>query len=203
VQLLYPTLAAIAVLLVFVVVVARQHRDLLRADAYGEFAARLAPLLVSGLLVLGLPFVLRLTSADNALPILLFYLAGTAAVAAFTARRVAPAERRAASLFRAGEFEAAAQAYERLIERRPLARYYSAQAASLDAAGDPRGALAAADRAVELDPRLGTARYNRASALVALGERERAREDLQAVFRLDSGRRLRRAAEEALEGLKS
>jgi lipoprotein NlpI len=200
-ELLYPTLGALAVLLVFVVIVARQNRDLLRADAYGEFASRLSPLLVSGLLVLGLPFVLRLTTADNALTVMLLYLAGTAAVAAFTARRVAPEERRAAALFRAGEHEAAAAIYERLAARKPLARYHSARAASLDAAGDPQGALAAADKAVELDPKLGAARYNRASALAALGERGRAREDLQAVFRADSGRRLRRAAEEALESL--
>jgi len=199
--LLYPTLAALGVLLVFVVFVVLQNRDLLRADAYGELFSRLSPLLLSGLLVLGLPFVLRLTTTDDALPITLLYLAGTAAVAAFTARRVAPEERRAAALFRSGEYEAAANLYERLAERRPLARYHSARAASLDAAGDPQGAFAAADRALELDPKLGTALYNRASALAALGERGRAREDLQAVFRVDSGRRLRRAAEEALESL--
>jgi hypothetical protein len=34
-----------------------------------------------------------------------------------------------------------------------------------------------------------------------LGEPARARADLQAVFRADSGRRLKRAAQEALEGL--
>jgi lipoprotein NlpI len=201
VQLLYPTLLALLVLLVFVVFVGLQHRDLLRADAYGEFVGRLAPLLLSGVLILGLPFVLRLTSADDALSILLLYLAGTAALAAFTARRVAPEERRAAALFRAGEYEAAAGLYERLAARKPLARYHSARAASLDASGDPHGALAEADLAVEMDSRLGTAYYNRASALAALGERTRARADLQSVFRADSGSRLRRAAEEALEGL--
>jgi tetratricopeptide (TPR) repeat protein len=61
------------------------------------------------------------------------------------------------------------------------------------------GALEAADQAIKLDPRLGIAYYNRASALAALGERVRARGDLQTVFQVDSGRNLRRAAAEALE----
>ena len=103
--------------------------------------------------------------------------------------------------FRKGEYEKAANVYEELVTRRPLPRYYSALAASLDASGNPRAGLEAADRAIKLDPRLGIAYYNRASALAALDERARARGDLQTVFRVDSGRRLRRAAGEALESL--
>ena len=71
----------------------------------------------------------------------------------------------------------------------------------MSASGDPERALEAADAAVRLDPKLGTALYNRASALVALGNRERARGDLQTVFHVDSSRRLKQAAQEALEGL--
>jgi lipoprotein NlpI len=114
---------------------------------------------------------------------------------------VIPEERRAGAAFRKGEYEKAAGLYEELVARRPLPRYYSALAASLDASGNPRAALEAADRAIKLDPRLGIAYYNRASALAALDERARARGDLQTVFRVDSGRRLRRAAGEALESL--
>lgn len=196
---LYPTLAAMAVLLVFVLFVARQNRDLLRVRAYPELLARLLPLLSAGVLALGLPLVMRYTTADNALTVLLVYLAGTAVLTAFMARAVAPEERRAAALFRRREYEAAAEAYKAIVARRPLPRHYTALAASLDAGGDPEGALEAADAAIKLDPKLGVALYNRASALVALDERARARADLLAVLRTDSNRRLKRAAEEALE----
>ena len=197
----YPTLAAMAVLLVFVLLVARQNRDLLRVRAYAEFLLRLLPLLSAGILVVGLPLVMRYTTSDNAIPVLLVYLGGTAVLTAVMARAVAPEERRAGALFRRHEYEGAAETYRTLLARRPLPRHYSALAASLDAAGDPEGALEAADAAVKLDPKLGVALYNRASVLAALGEPARARADLQAVFRADSGRRLKRAAQEALEGL--
>ena len=197
----YPTLAAMAVLLLFLLLVGRQNRDLLRVRAYSEFMLRLLPLLSSGILVLGLPLVMRYTTPENATTVLLVYLGGTALLAALMARAVAPEERRAGALFRRHEYEGAAEAYKRLLASRPLPRYYSALAASLDASGDPEGALEAADDAVRLDPKLGVANYNRASALAALGERDRARADLQAVFGADSNRRLKRAAEEALEGL--
>lgn len=197
----YPTLIALAILAGFLFIVGRQNRDLLRARAYGEFLVRLLPLLSTAVFILGLPYVMDLTIEGNAVPVLLVYLGGTAVLTAIMARLAAPEERRAGSLFRREEYEAAAAIYERLIDRRPLPRYYSALGASLDASGDPRAALKATDAAVKLDPKLGIAYYNRASALVALDERERARGDLQAVFRVDSNRRLRRAAEEALKTL--
>ena len=197
----YPTLATMAVLAVFLFFVGRQNRDLLRARAYGEFFARLLPLLSAGILVLGLPFVMRYTIEGNALLVLLVYLGGTALLTVLMARAVATEERRAGALFRRGEYEGAARIYKDLVARRPLPRFYSALSASLDASGDPQGALEAADTAVKLDPKLGIAYYNRASALAALGERARSRGDLQTIFRVDSNRRLKRAAEEALESL--
>ena len=197
----YPMLATMAVLAVLLFFVVRQNRDLLRARAYVELLARLSPPLSTGILVLGLPVIMGYTVAENALPVLLVYLAGTAVLAAFMARLVAPEERRAGALFRREEYEGAAAIYERLIAHRPLPRYYSALGACLDAAGDHRGALEATDTAIKLDPKLGIAYYNRASALAALGERARARGDLQKVFETDAGRNLRRAAADALESL--
>jgi tetratricopeptide (TPR) repeat protein len=188
-------------LAVFLFLIGRQNRDLLRARAYGEFFLRLMPLLSTGVFILGLPVIMELAPAENPVPILLVYLGGTVILAAIMARLVAPDERRAVTLFRSEEYEGAAATYERLIARRPLPRYYSALAASLDASGDPRAALEAADTAIKLDPKLGIAYYNRASALAALSELTRAREDLQAIFRIDPNRRLRRAAEEALKTL--
>jgi lipoprotein NlpI len=197
----YPTLGALAILAGFLFLVGRQNRDLLRVRAYREFLVRLMPLLTSGVLILGLPFVMNLTIEGNALLVLLVYLGGAVVLTVLMARLATPEERRAGTLFRREEYEGAAAIYERLIARRPLPRYYSALGASLDAAGDARAALEATDTAIKLDPRLGIAYYNRASALVALGERERARRDLQAAVQVDSNRRLRRAVEEALESL--
>jgi len=201
VSFLYPTLAILAILAVFLFLIGRQNRDLLRVRAYGEFFLRLLPLLSTGVFILGLPVIMELAPAENPLPVLLVYLGGTVILAALMARLVAPDERRAVTLFRSEEYEGAAAAYERLIARRPLPRYYSALGACLDVLGDHRAALKATDSAIKLDPRLGIAYYNRASALVATGEREKARDDLKTVYRVDSNRRLRRATEEALKSL--
>ena len=197
----YPTLGALAILAGFLFLIGRQNRDLLRVRAYGEFLVRLMPLLTSGVLILGLPFVMNLTIEGNALLVLLVYLGGTVVLTVLMARLATPEERRAGTLFRREEYEGAAAIYERLIARRPLPRYYSALGACLDILGDHRTALEATNRAIKLDPRLGIAYYNRASALAATGEREKARDDLKTVYRVDSNRRLRRAAEEALKSL--
>ena len=198
---LYPTLGALLILAGFLVFVGRQNRDLLRARAYGEFLVRLVPLLSTGVLVLGLPLVMSLATVENTMPLLIAYLGGTAVLTVLMARLAAPEERRAGVLFRNEEYEGAAATYERLLARRPLPRYYSALGASLDILGEHRRALEATNQAIKLDPKLGIAYYNRASTLAALGQRENARSDLQTIFRVDSSRRLRRAAREALEKL--
>jgi len=201
VRLLYPTLGALAILAVLTFFIGRQNRDLLRARAYRDFFLRLIPSLSTAVFVVGLPFVMEQATVENYGSVLFVYLGGAAVLSALMARAVTPEERRASTAFRKGEYEKAVAVYEELVSRRPLPRYYSALAASLDASGDPQGALETADRAIKLDPRLGIAYYNRASAHAALGERAKARGDLQTVFRVDSGRSLRRAAAEALESL--
>ena len=200
-RLLYPTLGALAILAVLTFFIGRQNRDLLRARAYRDFFLRLIPSLSTAVFVVGLPFVMEQATVENYGSVLFVYLGGAAVLSALMARAVTPEERRASTAFRKGEYEKAVAVYEELVSRRPLPRYYSALAASLDASGDPQGALETADRAIKLDPRLGIAYYNRASAHAALGERAKARGDLQTVFRVDSGRSLRRAAAEALESL--
>ena len=198
---LYPTLGTLLILAIFLFIVGRQNRDLLRVRAYREFLMRLLPLISAGIFILGLPLVMNLTAPENVLPVLLVYLGGTGVLAVFMSRLTATEERRAGALFRREEYEGAAALYEQLIAQYPLPRYYSALGASLDVSGDHRGALEATNQAIKLDPKLGVAYYNRASALAALGERERARDDLQTVFIVDSNRRLRRAVEEALASL--
>jgi tetratricopeptide (TPR) repeat protein len=201
VNLLYPTIGALVILAVFTFFIGRQNRDLLRVRAYRDFFLRMIPPLSTGVFVAGLPFVMSQATVYNYGPVLLVYLAGAAILTAVMARAVIPDERRAGMAFRRGEYQKAAGLYEDLVSRRPLPRYYSALAASLDASGNPQGALEAADRAIKDDPRLGIAYYNRASALAATGEREKARDDLKTVYRVDSNRRLRRATEEALKSL--
>jgi lipoprotein NlpI len=201
VNLLYPALGALAILAVFTFFIGRQNRDLLRVGAYRDFFLRLIPPLSTGVFVAGLPFVMDQATVYNYGPVLFVYLGGATVLTAIMARAVTPEERRAGTAFRKGEYEKATGLYEELVARRQLPRYYSALGASLDASGDPKAALEATDRAIKLDPSLGIAYYNRASALAALGERARARGDLQTVFRVDSGRNLRRAAAEALETL--
>ena len=200
-NLLYPALGALAILAVITFFIGRQNRDLLRVGAYRDFFLRLIPSLSTGVFVAGLPFVMDQATVYNYGLVLFVYLGGAAILTAIMARAVIPEERRAGTAFRKGEYEKAADLYEGLVARRQLPRYYSALGASLDASGNPRAALDATDRAIKLDPRLGIAYYNRASALAALGERARARGDLQTVFRVDAGRNLRRAAADALETL--
>ncbi|CAA9382184.1 MAG: FIG140336: TPR domain protein [uncultured Rubrobacteraceae bacterium] len=200
-RLLYPTLGALVILAVFTVLIWRQNRDLLRVDAYREFFLRMIPPLSTGVFVAGLPFVMDLATVDNYLPVLLVYLGGAAVLTALMTRAVTPEERRAGAAFRSGDYERAARLYDDLTGRRRLPRYYSALAASLDASGNPETAIEAADHAIKLDPELGIAYYNRASALAATGERARARGDLQKVFQVDSNRALRRASGEAMESL--
>jgi lipoprotein NlpI len=201
VNLLYPALGALVILAVLTFFIGRQNRDLLRVRAYRDFFLRLIPPLSTGVFVAGLPFVMDQATVYNYGIVLFVYLGGAAILTAIMARAVIPEERRAGTAFRKGEYEKAAGLYEELVAKRQLPRYYSALGASLDASGNPRAALEATDQAIKLDPRLGIAYYNRASALAALGERARARGDLQTVFRVDSGRNLRRAAAEAIETL--
>jgi lipoprotein NlpI len=181
---LYPTLGALAILIIFLFVVGRQNRDLLRVRAYGEFLMRLLPLLSTGVLVAGLPFVMDYATEETTGRVLLLYLGGTTVLGVLMARLIAPEERRAGALFKREEYEGATAVYERLITRYPLPRYYSALGASLDVSGEHKEALEATTQAIKLDPELGVAYYNRASALAALGKRKQAHDDLMTVFRV-------------------
>lgn len=199
--LVYPTVGALVVLAALGVIVGRQNRDLLRVKEYRDFVVRLIPILSTAVFVAGLPFVVNLADAEQALPVLLVYLGGAALLTALMARAVDPDERRAGAAFAREDYERSAILYGKLIESHPLPRYYSALGAALDLNGDGIGALESMGRAIERDPKLGVAYFNRASTLAAMGQRENAIYDLRAVFRADSGRRLRRAAEEGLREL--
>jgi lipoprotein NlpI len=201
VSFLYPALGALVILAVFTYFIGRQNRDLLRVRAYREYLWRLIPPLSTGVFIAGLPFIMDIATVENAATVLLVYLSGAAVLTVLMARATAPQERVAGKAFRKEDFERSTSIYQDLVDQNPLPRYYAALAACLDASGDPHSALDASERAIKLDPKLGIAYYNRASALAALGQRSRARSDLQSVFQVDSGRTLRRATIEAMEML--
>ncbi|MGI8650845.1 MAG: hypothetical protein ACR2KW_10800 [Rubrobacter sp.] len=200
-MLLYSTLAALTLLAGLTIALALQNRDLFRIGEYREFLVRMTPAFTTAVFVAGLPLVLAQADVDQYGVVLLVYLAGSAVLTTIAARAVAPDERRAGRAFHSGEYEKAAEHYEEMISTRPLPRYFSALAATRDATGDPHAALEAAEHAIQRDPKLGIAYYNRASALVALGENSRARADLQMVFQVEAGKKLKDAAGDALETL--
>ncbi len=200
--LFYSAIAALAILAGFAFSIVRQNRDLWRFGAYREFFLRLVPSASTAVFVAGLPFVMEQARVEDYGTVLLVYLGGAAILTALMARAVAAEERRATTAFRNEEYEKAASMYESLIDHRPLPRYYSALGACHDAAGNPHDALEAANQAIKLDPKLGIAYFNRASALFALDERTRAKSDLETVFLVDSNRQLRNAAAEALKVFK-
>lgn len=198
-----PALITVVILVAFGIIIGRQHRDLLRAGAYREFAARLAPLVTGGVLILWLPVVVDMASPGQSVTVMLVYMAMTVVLVAGTARAIAPEERRATDAYRKGEYQESIDLYRELVERRPLPRHYSALAASLDATGDHLEAVEMTSRAIKRDPEFGLAYYNRASSRAALGQRNPAIEDLRATLRTDSSRQLKQEAARALESLEN
>ncbi len=94
-KLLYPTLGALVILVVFMFLIGRQNRDLLRVRAYRDYFLRLIPPLSTGVFIAGLPFVMDLATVENYGPVLLVYLCGAAVLTALMTRAVTPDERRA------------------------------------------------------------------------------------------------------------
>jgi tetratricopeptide (TPR) repeat protein len=198
-----PVGVTLVVLVVFGVIIGRQHRDLLRAGAYREFAARLLPLATGGVLILWLPGIVNLASPPQAIPVMLVYMGMTVVLVSLAARSAAADERQAGAAYRKGEYEKSVEIYRDLVRRKPLPRYYSALGASLDATGDHLEAVEMTSRAIKADPDFGLAYYNRASSRAALGQRNPAIEDLRAVLRVDSSRKLKQAAARALDSLEN
>ena len=174
------------------------NKDLVRVKAWGDLARRSLPFVAITAMAASLPLVQGWQGGW--MPIL-WVLAFATVLVVSNFLSVPLGERRASRAFRNGDYAEAAALYRRLVEERPLARYWAFLGAALGADERREEAVDASTKAIELDPKYGLAYYNRASALAALGEHSRARDDLQTVFRVDSNRRLRRAAEEALESL--
>lgn len=194
---------AIFVVLTFLLVffawrlVYASNKDLVRAKAWGELTRRLLPFAVIIIMAASLPL---LQSSEGPLPIIWVLVFGTVLVVS-NFLSVPADERQASRAFRSGDYAGAAALYRKLVEERPLARYWTFLGAALGASGEHEEAIDASTKAVELDPEYGLAYYNRALILRRQGRKSRATKDLKRALDADLPRRFKSAARRTLEEL--
>ena len=191
-----PIVLTFALLLVAWQVVFASNRDLVRARAWGELVRRLLPFAAIAIMTASLPLV----QGPQVwwLPYA-WALAFGAVLVVANFLSMPLDERRATRAFRSGEYTEAAALYRKLVERRPLARYWAFLGAALGAGERHEEGVDASTKAVELDPKYGLAYYNRALILQRLGRKSRATKDLKRALETDLPRRFRTAARRALE----
>jgi tetratricopeptide (TPR) repeat protein len=194
--------SAIPVVLTFLVVfftwlvVFSTNRDLVRARAWGDLARRLLPFAAIILMAASLPFVQYWQ--EGWMPYIWALTFGVVLVAA-NSFSVPLNERRASRAFRKGDYARAVTLYQKLVEERPLARYWAFLGAALGAGERHEEAIDASTKAVELDPKYGLAYYNRGLILQRMGRESRATKDLRRALEADLPRRFRTAARRMLE----
>jgi tetratricopeptide (TPR) repeat protein len=194
--------SAIPVVLTFLVVfftwqvVFSTNRDLVRARAWGDLARRLLPFAAIVLMAASLPFVQYWQ--EGWMPYIWALTFGVVLVAA-NSFSVPLNERRASRAFRKGDYARAVTLYQKLVEERPLARYWAFLGAALGAGERHEEAIDASTKAVELDPKYGLAYYNRGLILQRMGRESRATKDLRRSLEADLPRRFRTAARRMLE----
>ena len=172
------------------------NRDLVRARAWGELVRRLLPFAAIAIMAASLPLV----QGPQVwwLPYA-WALAFGAVLVVANFLSMPLDERRATRAFRTGDYAGAAALYRKLVERRPLARYWAFLGAALGAGERHEEGVDASTMAVEIDPQYGLAYYNRALILQRLGRKSRATKDLKRALETDLPRRFRTAARRALE----
>jgi tetratricopeptide (TPR) repeat protein len=193
---------ALTFLLVFVAwrMVFSFNKDLIRVRAWRELARRALPFATLTVAVLSLPLVQERQEDGWILPAWVLVFGGAFVVSNFFSRPLD--ERRAGRAFRDGDYATAANLYRKLVEKRPLARYWAFLGATLGAGGGQREeATNASTKAIELDPEYGPAYYNRALLLRKMGRKSRAAKDLRRALDADLPRRFRTAARKMLEEL--
>ncbi len=172
------------------------NKDLVRARAWRELARRLLPFATIIIMTASLPLVQGVQ--ENWVPFA--WVLGFAAVLVASNFFSTPLdERRAMRAFRKGDYAGASALYRKLVEERPLARYWAFFGAALGAAERYEEAIDASTKAVELDPEYGLAYYNRALILHRRGHKSRAKKDLERTLEADLPRRFRTAARRMLE----
>ena len=191
-----PIVLTFALLVVAWQVVFASNRDLIRARAWGELVRRLLPFAAIAIMAASLPLV----QGPQVwwLPYA-WALAFGAVLVVANFLSMPLDERRATRAFRTGDYAGAAALYRKLVERRPLARYWAFLGAALGAGERHEEGVDASTKAVEIDPQYGLAYYNRALILQRLGRKSRATKDLKRALETDLPRRFRTAARRALE----
>ncbi len=191
-----PIVLTFALLVVAWQVVFASNRDLIRARAWGELVRRLLPFAAIAIMAASLPLV----QGPQVwwLPYA-WALAFGAVLVVANFLSMPLDERRATRAFRTGDYAGAAALYRKLVERRPLARYWAFLGAALGAGERHEEGVDASTMAVEIDPEYGLAYYNRALILQRLGRKSRATKDLKRALEADLPRRFRTAARRALE----
>jgi tetratricopeptide (TPR) repeat protein len=175
------------------------NKDLVRARAWGELARRLLPFATIIIMTASLPLVQGVQ--ENWVPFA-WVLAFAAVLVASNFFSTPLDERRAMRAFRKGDYAEASALYRKLVEERPLARYWAFLGAALGACEQYEEAIDASTKAVELDPEYGPAYYNRALILHKMGRKSRAAKDLKRALDADLPRRFRNAARNRLEELR-
>ena len=179
-------------------VVYTTNKDLVRAKAWGELARRVLPFAAIAATAASLPL---LQNFEDPLPIAWVLTFGAVLVLS-NFLSVPIDERRASRAFRDGDYVGAAALYRKLVEKRPLARYWTFLGAALGAGEHHEEAIDASTKAVELDPEYGLAYYNRALILRKMGRKRRAAQDLEKSLDADLPRRFRTGAGKELEELR-
>jgi tetratricopeptide (TPR) repeat protein len=191
-----PIVLTFALLVVAWQVVFASNRDLIRARAWAELVRRLLPFAAIAIMAASLPLV----QGPQVwwLPYA-WALAFGAVLVVANFLSMPLDERRATRAFRTGDYAGAAALYRKLVERRPLARYWAFLGAALGAGERHEEGVEASTMAVEIDPEYGLAYYNRALILQRLGRKSRATKDLKRALETDLPRRFRSASRKALE----
>jgi tetratricopeptide (TPR) repeat protein len=191
-----PVILTFALMLVAWQVVFASNRNLVRARAWGELTRRLLPFAAIIIMAASLPLVQGLQ--EEWVPFVWALVFGVVLVVAnFLSMPLN--ERRASRAFRSRDYAGAVALYRKLVEERPLARYWAFLGAALGADERHEEGVDASTKAIELDPEYGLAYYNRALILRRLGRNSRATKDLKRALATDLPRRFRTAARGMLE----
>lgn len=172
------------------------NRDLARARAWGDLLRRALPFFALLLMVLSLFFV---QSFGQGWALLAWMGAAGVAIIGSSLLSVSSVERQANKAFRGGDYAAAVELYENLVEEKPVARNKAFLGAALGAAERNEESVDLSTQAIEQDPAYGLAYYNRALVFHRMGKKSRAVKDLNKALEVDLPRRFRSAARGMLE----
>jgi tetratricopeptide (TPR) repeat protein len=195
---------AITIVLVFLLVfiswqtIYSANKDLVRAKAWGELARRALPF---GALLFMAMSLFVIQAYRESWVILAWMIASGVLIIGSSVFSMPAVERKASKAFRSGNYERAAELYEKLVQEKPLARNHAFFGAALGAQERYDESVKASTEAIRKDPQYGLAYYNRALVLGRQNKKGRAIKDLRKALEVDLPRRFRTAARKMLEEL--